>query len=470
MRHAPLHDRLANVAGAVRAQRALRERDAWPRERLEAHQRERLRDLVAFATRRSAFYREHLGGAAPDLPALPTVTKDALMARFDDWVTDPRLRRADAERHLADLRGDELLHGEYRVMATGGSSGTRGVFAYARSEWRELLAHMMWMLTTAGLGPRLPRRRRIASIAAPGPAHMTWRIPASLDVGLQRRLPLAATMPLDELVAALNAFQPEAFNAYPSVAVLLADEQLDGRLRISPSLVSVSSELCTPDMRERIRAAWSTDTHEVYGATDGLWGWSCEHGRLHFAEDMTIVEVVDADGRPVPDGECGHHLLITNLFLRTQPVIRYEITDMVRLHPDPCPCGRPQRAVAAIEGRCDDVLELPAAAGGTVTLHPIHLRSPLAQLETVRRYQVIHRDDGIHVTVVARGDAGAATAEVRAAVQGALRTAGAAALAVHVEAVAALRRDDGPVGKLKLVRSETGGRSAPDSGLGLLAL
>jgi hypothetical protein len=40
----------------------------------------------------------------------------------------------------------------------------------------------------------------------------------------------------------------------------------------------------------------------------------------------------------------------------------------------------------------------------------------------------------------------------------------------QVEPVAALERDDGPVGKFKLVRSETAARRTPDSGLGLLAL
>ena len=86
---------------------------------------------------------------------------------------------------------------------------------------------------------------------------------------------------------------------------------------------------------------------------------------------MTIVEAED------------ERLLITNLFMKTQPVIRYEVTDMVRLDPDPCPCGRPTRTVSAIEGRSDDILELPADAGGTVRIHPIHLRSPLAHLDTV---------------------------------------------------------------------------------------
>jgi phenylacetate-coenzyme A ligase PaaK-like adenylate-forming protein len=134
--------------------------------------------------------------------------------------------------------------------------------------------------------------------------------------------------------------------------------------------------------------------------------------------------------------------------MRTQPIIRYEITDIVRVDDEPCPCGTPFRTVRAIEGRSDDILRLP----GGVVLHPIHLRSPMARLEGVRQYQIVHRADGLHVRVVPR--AGDVRAVVHEAMTAALARAGAAAVPVHVEAVGAIERDATGVGKLKLVRSE----------------
>jgi phenylacetate-coenzyme A ligase PaaK-like adenylate-forming protein len=145
--------------------------------------------------------------------------------------------------------------------------------------------------------------------------------------------------------------------------------------------------------------------------------------------------------------------------MRTQPIIRYEITDLVRLSPEPCPCGSPFRTVAAIEGRSDDVLRLPGDAGAAVAVHPMHLRSPLARLESVRQYQIVHRTDGVHVLLVPRGDGGVAAGEVRAAVAGALAAVGAGRTPVHVEAVDVIAREGG-AGKFKLVRSEVGGAAA----------
>jgi phenylacetate-CoA ligase len=431
----PYRQRLGTVKEALRRERVLREQATWSRERLVAEQQRRLRDVVRHAAEHSAVYRERYAGLDPDtvrLGDLPPVTKGELMERFDDWVTDPRLRRDQVEAHIGTLADDDLLHGEFRVLATGGSTGRRGVFCYARDEWAMFAALMLRAMRANGATPKLPRHR-MASVMAPSPLHMTWRFGRSIDVGIHRRLALSATDPVEQTVAALNEFQPTILAVFPSVAALLADEQLEGRLRIAPRLVATSSEVCPPEVRERMREAWGGEPFEVYGATDGLWGFTCEHRHLHFAEDEAIVEVED------------DRLLVTCLFMRTQPIIRYEISDLVKLDPEPCACGRPFRTVAAIEGRSDDVLKL--ASG--LTIHPLRLRSPMAGLAGVRQYQLVHRDDGLHALVVPRPGH-----DVREPVRLALQDAVGGALRVHVEVVDAIPREAGAAGKFKLVRSE----------------
>ena len=63
---------------------------------------------------------------------------------------------------------------------------------------------------------------------------MSRRVAQTVDVGLHRMLSLPVTLPLARLVEQLNRFQPHFMNVYPSIAVLLAEEQLAGRLRIAP--------------------------------------------------------------------------------------------------------------------------------------------------------------------------------------------------------------------------------------------
>src|SRR4029453_7379110 len=100
-------------------------------------------------------------------------------------------------------------------------------------------------------------------------------------------------------------------------------------------------------------------------------------------EDACIYEVVDERNRPVPAGHQGDKVLVTNLSNRTQPFIRFEVTDLVTVSDEPCSCGRTFRRITSIEGRSDDVLELPGTAGATVRVHPIQLRSPLAAMPAV---------------------------------------------------------------------------------------
>jgi hypothetical protein len=59
------------------------------------------------------------------------------------------------------------------------------------------------------------------------------------------------------------------------------------------------------------------------------------------------------------------------------------------------------RRIAAVDGRSDDVITLPAA-GGRVAVLPFRLRAPFSELPEVRQYQVGHDLAGLRVAVVLR--------------------------------------------------------------------
>src|SRR5262249_659217 len=157
----------------------------------------------------------------------------------------------------------------------------------------------------------------------------------------------------------LNRHQPEVLSGYPSALALLAGEQLEGRLRITPTVVATTSEVRTPEMTARIRDAWRVEPFNCLGLTEtGISATDCpEHSGLHLDEDACLFEVVDERNRPVPPGRQGEKVLVTNLDNRTQPFVRFEVTDLMTVSDDPCACGRTFRRITALEGRSDDVLE-----------------------------------------------------------------------------------------------------------------
>jgi phenylacetate-CoA ligase len=136
-------------------------------------------------------------------------------------------------------------------------------------------------------------------------------------------------------VERLNAFQPQALYGYPSIVAVLAVEQQAGRLRIGPESVFTSSEPLSPTVRERLEQAFAVRPHHFYATTEGLYGHECAEGSMHLFDDMCIAENVDEDYRRVPPGEVGSRLLVTNLFNLTQPLIRFEVTDLVAVEPEP---------------------------------------------------------------------------------------------------------------------------------------
>lgn len=117
---------------------------------------------------------------------------------------------------------------------------------------------------------------------------------------------------------------------------------------------------------------------------------------MDLQQDLAIIEVVGSDNRPVPTGEYGDKVLVTVFGSRTQPLIRYELDDSLRLLPDRCPCGRPFKLIGDVQGRVHEVLVFPGMAGGSVKVHPIIFRNIMDTLP-VRGWQVVQETDGLHL-------------------------------------------------------------------------
>jgi phenylacetate-coenzyme A ligase PaaK-like adenylate-forming protein len=432
-------DRIRALAGELLAH------DAWSREQLERHQRERLLAVLRHAVAASPYYRETLGRAATaadvDLAALPVLTKETLLERFDEIVTDPRIRRAGVEAHMAGPTAGEPFLGAYRVFSTSGTTGLRGLMVYDADDMAMGSAVSLRAIARQGVGPDT----RLVAIGSPDPLHLSRQIFAAFQAGRTGVPRLSVMTPLPEMVAALNSYRPEALICYPTVAALLADEQAEGRLDIAPGVVACGAEPITADIVRRVEGAWGVRPANIYPTTEVpvVASSSPQDPCLDIAEDLVVVEVE-------PD-----RILVTSLASRALPLVRYEIGDVVTRADGPSPAGRPYRRLASVEGRTGDVLRLAARDGGRVAIHPFRLGRPLVAFPDVRQFQVLVAGEHVTMRVVLRPEAPRDVPDrLRAAIVAELEDAGAAAPGVAVEPVAAIARERGPGAKLKLVRSE----------------
>jgi phenylacetate-CoA ligase len=394
--------RLRHVADAAALAPEMTARIGWSADRLAAYRQDRLRALVTSAVARSPWHAERLAGLdvgrldETSLRELPTMTKDELMDGFDEVVTDERLTLARVNDHLAGLPQSGYLFDRYTAVASGGSTGRRGVFVYDWTEWTSLYVGLARYLLRAAAGWRQASGTVVlASVAAGHPTHPTaaWaRTFAGFPFDM---VPLPVTLPVEEIVSGLNAVQPQVLFAYPSALHLLTSEVAAGRLRITPRRILVAAEPLLPEIRAAAERAWGQPVHNWWGASEaGGLGNPCELGRTHLGEDQVIIEPVDADGRPVPPGVPSDKIYLTNLYNHTLPLIRYEITDQVNVLPERCPCGSVHRLIDDIQGRLDDVFRYRGRV-----VHPHVFRSALGRRATIVEYQVRQSLRGAEIDV-----------------------------------------------------------------------
>jgi phenylacetate-CoA ligase len=410
--------------------------------------------LIQFARTNSPFYAEfHKGLEEAPLAELPILSKANMMEHFDELVTDRRIRLVDVERHLDRLPAQPLFLGNYRVCSTSGSTGRRGFFIFDRDEWVTVLASFRRAASWCGVG-RPMFVTPMAVVASMVPWHMTNQTRTSMRLPWVRMERFDVTEPLETLTQRLNDLRPRLVATYPSMGRTLAREQLEGRLAISPQLVFTGSEVLTPAVRSLMERAWGIGcVFDHYGATEaGSISAECSQHRLHLAEDLLVVEAVDRQNRPVPPGIASEKLLVTVLFRRTQPLIRYEISDRIVFAGRGCDCGLPWRVLERVEGRDEEMLRLPAAGGGTREVHPVVFEGILDNLP-IAGWQVT--SSGTDVKVLLAGADGIAIDAIREKILEELKNRGVEPAGVTVHKVAELSRTaTGKAAHVRLVRGQ----------------
>jgi phenylacetate-coenzyme A ligase PaaK-like adenylate-forming protein len=353
--------------------------------------------MVSHAKESSPYYRELYKniGADVELCDLKPVNKVELMAHFDDWITDRSVKLADVQAFMQDP--DHIgrkFRGEYLVFTTSGSTGNPLVAlcdkttnslmgainvrrAFARKE--DLTAYIrrggktIGVFATGGfyLGNSSVRARLL---------QMPWK---------SRQMAVtSALLPIPQIVQELNAFSPAMLGGYPTILDLLIDEQQSGRLHIHPVLIMTGGEYLSDDLRRRLAQAFGCYVQTTYSCTEGgTVAYECTQRHFHVNSDWLIVEPVDKDNRPVPDGVQSDKILLTNLYNFTQPFIRYEVTDRVVMHHESCPCGHPSPWLT-LEGRTDDVVRFEQE-GQEIKIAPLAIYATLKEVHEIRRFQLI---------------------------------------------------------------------------------
>ena len=297
-----------------------------------------------------------------------------MMKHFDEIITTPRITKAGIAEFLSRSKDPGELYQNHIVLHTSGSSGEIGYFVYTPSDWtRGFVQYSLVLPFSFG-------RRRAAYFAATQghfagiTQFLTMR--RSFLKWLYRVRSFEINGPLQPVIEGLNEFQPDILAGYPSGLLMLARKQQTGELRISLSYCEHGGEPLSPEDRHIIESAFKVPILNFYASTEHMLMAIANPllGGMYLCEDDLIFE-------------CQYdHTCVTNLFNRTQPLIRYRMEDI--LDPMQEQAYRfPYQRIRDLVGRMEQAPVFHNRHGNEDFISPIVIVE--FQAKHLRRFQIV---------------------------------------------------------------------------------
>jgi phenylacetate-CoA ligase len=262
-------------------------------------------------------------------------------------------------------------------VKTTGSSGFPLEVKLSAREYATSLSFVLYGFLAAGASYR-DTFVHIHALTAPAKHYAFERFGVLRQLHLDLRAGEKATLD------ALRQVRSPVVYSFPSFLRLMADFVLEQNLP-PPAirLIVCNGEILTTYLRARIQEAFRCPVYDSYGAAESFRiAFECRRQKLHIIPDAAIVEV--DEHTKAPDGSAD--ILVTPLYLRAMPLIRYRLGDRVRLSNDGCSCGLSWPIISTLVGRSDDHLTLPG--GRKISPRAVNL---LEAVTGIREYQILQR-------------------------------------------------------------------------------
>lgn len=338
---------------------------------LKKYQRKHIYKQIQYMKIHSPYYRKYSS------KKLPLMNKEKMMKHFDSLNT---VGISKEEVLKLALMGEKTrdFSKEYQGISVGLSSGTsghRGIFITTKRE-QELWAGVV-------LAKLLPKNHllghRIAFFLRAD--NNMYHAVNSFVIKFSY---FDTFKDIEEHIIRLNQYQPSILVAPASMLIALAKRV--GELKISPMKIISVAEILEDRDKEFIKAAFRQEIiHQVYQATEGFLACTCEYGNLHLNEDVVYIKkkYIDQD-RFYP--------IITDLYRSSQPMIYYELNDILVEDKRPCACGSIFTRLKAIEGRADDIFLFLNQKGKEIIVYPDFIRRCILFVDGIREYRVIQEE------------------------------------------------------------------------------
>lgn len=348
-----------------------------PREENKIMQEQKLRELLAYLNEYSPFYKELFAlnhtdittiKTLEDLPRLPTTGKEDLQKRNQNFLCVPADKIIEYSSTSGTLGSPvtvtltendltRLAYNEFDSFVCAGGNAT-DIYQLMLTLDRQFMAGMAYYSGIRKLGAGIIR-------LGPGVPSLQW-----------------------ETIVRLK---PTAIVAVPSFILKLIEYAQDHHIDINATTVKkaicIGENIRNTDyslniLGKKISKNWNIKLYSTYASTEMQTAFTeCEEGRGgHLQPELLIVELLNENNLPVPDGEPGE-VTITTLGVEGMPLLRYKTGDICVYNNEPCSCGRTSVRLSPIVGRKKQMIKFK----GT-TLYPPALFDLLSEMEEIKDF------------------------------------------------------------------------------------
>ncbi|MFK7750627.1 MAG: phenylacetate--CoA ligase family protein [Kordia sp.] len=348
----------------------LKQSENWSIKELEAYQLKQLKSLVSFAKAHSDYYKEKFAAIDPasfsslaDIAQLPILSKEDVLLHTEKIHTKHNFKKV-FKATTSGSSGDPLV---YEREESADSFNRASIFrGYS---WHNVQAHerngYFW-----GFDFSTSKQFKVKLLDA-----------------LQNRFRV-----FDYKENAFKKFvkklqRARYIHGYSSMiyqsAKLINDQKLPKPKHIK--MVKGTSEKIYDSYKEEIKKAFGVPIISEYGAAEtGIIAFECAEGNMHINMEGVIVEEID------------NQIVVTNLQMKTFPIIRYQLGDYIELASKDikCSCGKAHYILKEVTGRIGENVY------GKKEIYPslyfYYIFKNLANKHNIKlTYQIIQKEKGI---------------------------------------------------------------------------
>jgi phenylacetate-CoA ligase len=281
--------------------------------------------------------------------------------KYTKWKSIPILQKSDIQKPLEDILSNTSKHSKLHIHNTSGSSGTPFIFAKDKFCHANGWVYYDQRLLDLGINYGSDLQARFYGIPKVGLSY--WKERLKDQLAGRYRYPVfdLSDEVLDKILIDFKRKKFVYINGYTNAILLFANYLIRKNIVLknechSLKCVIPTSEVCTEVHRDLMCRAFGVPVYIEYGAAElDVIAMENANGEFLVNHQTLLVEILDENNEPVQPGDTGR-VIVTSLYNKAMPFIRYELGDRATLSPD----SGDIQILKNIEGRINDTILLPS--------------------------------------------------------------------------------------------------------------